>query len=752
MTVDPWAASLTDRPAVDALLAARHGDPFGLLGLHEPAPGRWVVRCLVPGAASVEVLDAGGAPRGTLPMLAPGFFAGPVTAPEGRFAHRLAIDGGAGRAGGRTIDDPYRFGPLLGELDIHLIAQGTHWRLWEALGAHARTVDGVAGTAFAVWAPQAQRVSVIGPFNGWDGRVHPMRRRIEIGVWELFVPGVGHGDLYKFELVGATGEQLFKGDPLARWSEVAPATASRVRHDRRFAWTDADWLARRAQRQSRDAPIAIYEVHAGSWRRPADGRAPDWRGLADTLVPYAADAGFTHLELMPVAEHPFGGSWGYQPTALFAPTARWGDPDDLRAFIDRAHAAGLGVILDWVPAHFPDDPHGLVRFDGTALYEHQDPQMGRHADWGTLIYDFGRTEVANFLIANALYWLHEFHIDGLRVDAVASMLYLDYSRPAGTWSPNIHGGNENLDAVAFLKRLNEKVYEEAPGVITVAEESTAWPGVSRPTWLGGLGFGYKWNMGWMNDTLAYVREDPVHRAWHHHRLTFGLMYAFAENFVLPLSHDEVVHGKRSLLEKMPGDDWRRFANLRLYLSFMWTQPGKKLLFMGGEFGQRREWNDDRELDWALLDDPVHGARHRGLQALVRDLNHLYAAVPALHVLDCEPRGFSWVDCQDSAQSVIAWLRHGHDPLDCALVVCNFTPVVRHGYRVGVPHPGCWQERLNSDAAAYGGAGVGNLGAVQAEAVPWHGRPFSLSLTIPPLGALLLQPPAAPTGAAPQALR
>jgi 1,4-alpha-glucan branching enzyme len=457
------------------------------------------------------------------------------------------------------------------------------------------------------------------------------------------------------------------------------------------------------------------------------------------MLPYVAAHGFTHVELMPVSEHPFGGSWGYQPTAMYAPTARWGTPDDLRTFVDRAHALGLGVILDWVPAHFPDDEHGLVAFDGTPLYEHADPRVGRHADWGTLVYDFGRPEVANFLIANALYWLHAFHVDGLRVDAVASMLYLDYSRPPGAWRPNAHGGRENLEAIAFLRRLNEKVYEEVPGAITVAEESTAWPGVSRPTWLGGLGFGYKWNMGWMNDTLAYVAEDPVHRPWHHHRLTFGMLYAFAENFVLPLSHDEVVHGKRSLLEKMPGDDWRRFANLRVYLTFMWTQPGKKLLFMGGEFGQRREWDHDRALDWHLLDDPLHGERHRGLQALVGDLNRTYASLPALHAGDCDPAGFEWIDCQDATQSVVAWLRADPSGGDPVLVVCNFTPVVRHGYRVGVPRGGRWIERLNSDARPYGGGGVGNLGAVEADAGPWHGRPASVALTLPPLAALVLQP-------------
>jgi 1,4-alpha-glucan branching enzyme len=730
---DPWALTRTDRAAIDALLAAAHGDPFAVLGWHEVATGVHVVRCLLPGATRVSVLDTEGRDRGALSPLGGGAFAGRVDAPGGRFAYRLALDGG------RIVDDPYRFGFVLGELDVHLLAQGAHWRSWQVLGANARAIDGVAGTAFAVWAPNARRVSVVGDFNGWDGRVHPMRRRAEVGVWELFVPGVGDGTLYKYELLGANGEPLLKSDPYARHAEPPPATASRVRHERPFAWTDADWIASRARRQSRDAPMSIYEVHLGSWMRHPDGRPHGYRELADSLVPYAKRMGFTHLELMPVSEHPFGGSWGYQPTAMYAPTARWGEPDALRALVDRAHAEGLGVILDWVPAHFPSDAHGLAAFDGTPLYEHADPRVGRHADWGTLVYDFGRTEVANFLIANALYWLHEFHLDGLRVDAVASMLYLDYSRPQGAWRPNAHGGRENLEAVAFLQRLNEKVYEEVPGIVTIAEESTAWPGVSRPVWLGGLGFGYKWNMGWMNDTLAYVREDPVHRPWHHHRLTFGLVYAFSENFVLPLSHDEVVHGKGSLLQKMPGDDWRRFANLRAYLSFMWLQPGKKLLFMGGEFGQRREWDHDRELDWGLLGDPASGALHRGLQALVADLNRLYATLPALHRHDCEPQGFEWIDCSDAAQSVVAWLRIGADPADRVLAVCNFTPVPRAGYRLGVPCGGRWAEQLNSDAAAYGGSGIGNLGGVEAEPVAAHGRPWSVSLTLPPLAALLLRP-------------
>jgi 1,4-alpha-glucan branching enzyme len=724
---DPWSSTATARGDAAALLAASHGNPFAVLGPHELPDGGRVVRCLRPGAGSVDVVDAAGRPAGTLARLEGDLFAGRVALPGDGRDYRLRVDGGA------PVDDPYRFGFVLGELDLHLLAQGTHWRAWRVLGAQARVVDGIAGTAFAVWAPNARRVSVVGPFVGWDGRALPMRRRLEAGVWELFVPGLPAGTLYKYELLGADGRTVLKGDPYARRAEPPPATASRVVHESPFAWTDEAWLAERERRQSRNAPMAVYEVHAGSWMRHPDGRSHGWAELADELVPYAKRLGFTHLELMPVAEHPFGGSWGYQPTALYAPTARWGEPDDLRAFIDRAHAEGLGVILDWVPAHFPDDAHGLVAFDGTPLYEHADPRVGRHADWGTLVYDFGRTEVVNFLIANALYWLHEFHIDGLRVDAVASMLYLDYSRPAGSWRPNVHGGRENLEAVDFLKRLNEKVYEEVPGAVTIAEESTAWPGVSRPTWLGGLGFGYKWNMGWMNDTLAYVREDPVHRAWHHGRITFGLMYAFAENFVLPLSHDEVVHGKGSLLGKMPGDDWQRFATLRAYLAFMWTQPGKKLLFMGGEFGQHAEWNHDAELDWGALLD----AQHSGVRRLVGDLNRLYRDIPALHECDCEPRGFEWIDFEDREQSVLAFLRRGRDPAQAVLVLCNFTPVPRRGYRVGVPLPGRWRELINTDSAWYGGSDMGNAGGVDSVAAPCHGREHSLTVTLPPLGCVML---------------
>ena len=733
------AASLTDPGTLDALAAGAHADPFSVLGLHEPDPGRFQVACLVPDAHGVEVIDLDGHSRGRLARLHSDIFAGPVATPDGTFAYRLAIDRGATDSGHTDlIDDPYRFGLLLGELDLHLLAQGNHWRAWQVLGAHPRIIDGVSGTAFAVWAPNAQCVSVIGDFNRWDRRVHPMRRRAEVGIFELFVPGVEHGAHYKFDILTGSGGRQFKSDPYARWTEAPPATASRVRHDASFSWTDADWLAKRRQHQSRDAPMAIYEVHLGSWRHHSDGSPLSYRELADTLVPYARSMGFTHLELLPVSEHPFGGSWGYQPTALYAPSSRWGDPDDFRAFVDRAHAEGLGVILDWVPAHFPGDDHGLANFDGTPLYEYADARIGRHAGWGTLVYDFGRREVTNFLIANALFWLHEFHIDGLRVDAVASMLYLDYDREPGQWRPNIHGGNQNLEAVAFLRRLNEKVYEESTGAITLAEESTSWPGVSQPTWVGGLGFGYKWNMGWMNDTLAYMAQNPVHRPWHHQRLTFGLLYAFTENFVMPLSHDEVVHGKRALLDKMPGDDWQRFANLRLYLAYMWLQPGKKLLFMGGEFGQWREWDHDRELDWFVLGDAVNGARHHGLQSVLRSLNRLYTTLPALHRFDCEARGFEWIDCDDAPHSILAWVRRGDAEDEDVVVICNFTPVVRDGYRIGLPRAGRWAEILNSDALEHGGSGIGNFGAVHADSIPWRHWPASVSLRLPPLAALVLK--------------
>nr|WP_296226597.1 1,4-alpha-glucan branching protein GlgB [Ralstonia sp. UBA689] len=727
----------TSRADVRRLLQGEHGDPYAVLGMHAgPAKDQVTVRCLLPNASSVEVIEPGnGTVRAVLAQIDPrGFFANTIHAPHGRFDYRLRVTDADGV---REIHDPYAFPPWLGELDCHLLAEGTHWSAYTRLGAHPCTLNDVEGVNFAVWAPNALRVSVVGPFNHWDGRVHVMRQRIECGVWEIFLPGIGDSTLYKFEVRTRHGDLLLKSDPYAFQTEVPPATASRVCGGIPFAWTDADWMTRRGQAQRTDAPLAVYEVHLDSWRRDADGRSYSYDKLAETLVPYAAEMGFTHLELLPPAEHPFAGSWGYQPTALFAPSARWGEPDAFRRFVDRAHQAGLGVLLDWVPAHFPQDSHGLARFDGTCLYEHQDRRIGHHREWDTLVYNLGRREVANFLIANALYWLREFHIDGLRTDAVASMLYLDYNRAPGQWLPNALGGNENLDAIAFLRRFNEQVHTEAPGgAITLAEESTAWPLVTRPPHVGGLGFDYKWNMGWMNDTLAFMRHNPVHRRFHHDQMTFGLLYAFSENFVLPLSHDEVVHGKRSLLSKMPGDRWQQLANLRLYLAFQYTQPGKKLLFMGGEIGQEREWNHDSELDWDLLSNPAHA----GVQRMLRDLNRQYRTLACLHENDCEDRGFRWIDCSDSHQSVLAWRRIGSHPGDFAVIVCNFTPVPRLDYRLGVPVAGAYREVFNSDAIEYGGSGLGNAGIANSASMPWHGEPHSLALTLPPLSALILLPP------------
>jgi len=721
-------------PQIDALLRADHGDPFGLLGLHWNDRRRsFDLRSFQPGAARLWVVDsATGEVIAELPRVHPdGFFAGP-SGRDQRFAYRLRREGPGGTV---EFEDPYRFPLVLGDLDLHLLAEGRHWRNYERLGAHPRELEGVAGIAFAVWAPNARRVSVVGSFNNWDGRCHPMRNRPEAGVWEIFLPGLGAGETYKYEIKGRAGELLpLKADPCAQRTEVPPRTASVVAGPSAHRWSDHGWLQARAQANARQAPISIYECHLGSWARvPEEGhRSLSYLELAERLVPYVKDMGFTHVELLPITEFPFEGSWGYQPTALFAPTARYGTPDDLRVLVDRFHGAGIGVIMDWVPAHFPNDAHALGWFDGTHLYEHADPRQGLHRDWNTLIYNYGRREVANFLIGSALSWLDLFHIDGLRVDAVASMLYLDYSRKPGEWVPNRYGGNENLEATAFLRRLNELTFGEHPGTTTIAEESTAWPAVSRPTYVGGLGFGYKWNMGWMHDTLRYMSCDPIYRRWQHHDMTFGLLYAFSENFILPLSHDEVVHGKGSLLGRMPGDRWQKFANLRAYFGFMFGHPGKKLLFMGGEFGQEREWNHDTSLDWHLLADPFH----RGTQALVRDLNALYRGLPALHEWDCEAQGFEWIEAGDADNSVFAFLRRSGAGL--ALVVSNFTPVVRHGYRLGVPQAGRYVERLNSDAAVYGGSNVGNAGEVTAVPVPSHGRPHSLELTLPPLATLIFQ--------------
>ena len=731
------ATDTPDVPPADiaAIVRGQHGDPFSVLGLQDGDGAPLRVATFQPGAAEVAVVTPDGARViCELPRLdAEGFFAGRIPRLKNRFDYRLRL-----RADGREwdIDDPYRFPRVLGDLDEHLLGEGRHRHLYNRLGAHPMTHEGVEGVAFAVWAPNARRVSVVGPFNGWDGRRHPMRLRHGVGVWELFLPGLGPGELYKFELIGVDGALLpLKSDPVGFRHEAPPSTASIVAGLPRHDWADAEWMAGRARRQDRQAPISIYEVHLGSWRRGDGNSFLDYDTLAEQLCDYVGEMGFTHVEFLPVSEHPFSGSWGYQPVGLFAPTARFGPPEGFARMVDRLHAAGIGVICDWVPAHFPSDAHGLAWFDGTALYEHADPRQGFHQDWNTLIYNFGRREVANFLYASAAYWLDKYHVDALRVDAVASILYLDYSRQPGEWVPNRHGGNENLEAIDFLHTVNSQLREEHPGAAVMAEESTAFPKVSRPVEEGGLGFTFKWNMGWMHDTLGYFRRDPIHRRHHQNDLTFGLVYAFSEDFVLPLSHDEVVHGKGSLIGQMAGDRWQKFANLRAYYGFMWTHPGKKLLFMGGEFAQEREWNHDQSLDWHLTDDPMH----RGVQRLVADLNRLYRDQPALHRLDCDPAGFEWIDASDADQSVIVYLRKSDDGAAPVVVVCNLTPAVRHDYRIGVPQAGGWRELLNTDAACYGGSNVGNQGTLQAEDAAWHGRAASLRLTLPPLATLVLAP-------------
>lgn len=722
-----------ERWLVAAIANVDHHDPFCFLGMHRDADGL-IVRALLPGALAVSLIDArsGDLVAALDPLRAGGLFAARLIRLDQPFPYRLRVQYESGVV---EIDDPYRFPPMLGELDRHLIAEGCHLELHRRLGAHPTTIDGVDGVRFSVWAPNARRVSVVGSFNAWDGRRHAMRCHYGCGVWEIFVPGVGPGEIYKYEIKGRDGALQLKADPWAQRTERPPATASVVA-SRDFIAPDRAWSARRERLNARDAPISILEVHVGSWRRcPETGRLLTYRELGDLLVPHATQLGFTHLEFMPVMEHPFDGSWGYQSTGMFAPTARHGAPDEFRELVRRCHEAGLGVILDWGPAHFPDDPHGLAGFDGTALYEHADPRLGRHADWGSLIFNIGRREVANFLIANALYWFEHYEVDGLRVDAVASMLYLDYSRKPGEWLPNRYGGRENLEAIDFFRRLNHIVLTRHPGAIMIAEESTAWPMVTRPPDIGGLGFSYKWNLGWMNDTLRYMARDPVHRKFHQDELTFGQLYAFHENFILPLSHDEVVHGKGSLLGKMPGDRWQKFANLRAYYAFMFTQPGKKLLFMGNEFAQKAEWSHERELEWPLIDDPAHA----GVLRLVKDLNRLYRTEPALHELDCEPEGFSWIDCHDNEGSVVACLRRSRRSDRFVIAVANFTPVVRRSYRIGTPKGGGYLELLNTDSAHYGGSNVGNLGGLHSECVPMHGFGQSLALTLPPLAVVVLAP-------------
>ena len=718
---------------VELIRGARHGDPFAVLGPHRSGNGRTSVRAFLPGATRVLVVEP--TTQRVLATLArrhaDGFFERSLSSAL-KTPYELQVRWADGSE--TTQQDPYRFGPVLGETDIWLLSEGTHLRPFEAMGAHGATMLGIGGTRFAVWAPNASRVSVVGDFNHWDGRRHPMRLRRECGVWEIFLPGVQAGAHYKYELRARDGQVLpLRADPYALRAELRPATASVVA---RLPAVVAPSEQRRAA-NALDAPMSIYEVHVGSWRRNTEdgNRWLNWIELGDTLVPYALEMGFTHLELMPISEYPFDGSWGYQPIGLYAPTARFGPPQQFGEFVRRCHAAGLGVLLDWVPAHFPSDAHGLGNFDGTHLYEYADPREGFHIDWNTLIYNLGRNEVRNFLVANALYWLERFGVDGLRVDAVASMLYRDYSRKPGEWVPNIHGGRENLEAISFLKRLNEVVGEQRAEAITLAEESTSFPAVSRPTYAGGLGFHYKWNMGWMHDTLQYMARDPVHRKHHHGEMTFGLVYAFNENFVLPLSHDEVVHGKGSLLSKMPGDRWQQFANLRAYYGFMFGHPGKKLLFMGCEFAQQKEWNHDHSLDWHLLADPLHA----GMQRLVRDLNHLYRATPALHQRDFEPAGFEWIDHHDAEHATLSFIRHGADGHGCIVVVCNFTPTPRHAYRLGVPFAGQYRECLNTDSYHYGGSNVGTpLGVADAQQTGSHGKPWSVLLDLPPLATVMLE--------------
>jgi 1,4-alpha-glucan branching enzyme len=704
-----------------AIVEGRHSDPFQYLGPHRE-DGRMVVRAFLPEAQKVDAVDPHGQASALTRIHDDGLFAGVL--PNGSTAYQLRA-----RFGEKVVelDDPYRFPPVLTDYDLYLLGEGTHQRLYEKLGAHPVVMEGVPGVAFVVLAPNAQFVSVVGDFNFWNPKRHPMRVR-GLGYWELFIPHATQGDRYKFNIFSRQGEHLpLKSDPLAFAAEIRPSTASVVFDEEKLPHP----RPASADINSLNGPVSIYEVHLGSWRRKGHNEWLTYREMAEQLPAYAHDMGFTHIEFLPVSEHPFDGSWGYQPTGLFAPTSRFGGPQDFAALVDACHAQGLGVWLDWVPGHFPDDPHGLGRFDGTAFYEHANPLQGRHLDWGTLIYNYGRTEIVNFLVSNALFWLDRYGIDGLRVDAVASMLYLDYSRPAGEWVPNRFGGRENLDAIAFLRRFNTEVFGQFPNATTAAEESTAWPQVSRPVEFGGLGFGYKWNMGWMHDTLKYIGKDPIHRQYHHGDILFGLHYAFSENFILPLSHDEVVHGKRSILGRMPGDDWQRFANLRAYYGFMFGHPGKKLLFMGCEFAQSSEWNHDHSLDWHLLQH----APHAGVQSLVRDLNWLYREMPALHELDCDPSGFEWLVSDDSHGNVFAWLRKGRDERARCLVVTNFSPNVYHNYIVHVPISGAWHEVLNTDSSHYGGSNVGNVGEVKT----LEGMGPELRLTIPPLATIFLVP-------------
>jgi 1,4-alpha-glucan branching enzyme len=725
---------------IGPLLEGRHDNPFDLLGPHEIlADGRraLAVRAYLPGAAQAWVVDAGQTNSQPMRRIHPaGLYEAicPMLKDQSKNRYMLRVSDEHGAQ--TTNHDPYAFPPLLTDFDLYLLGEGKHWHSYHKLGAQLRTIDGVEGVNFAVWAPNSTGVSVIGDFNGWDPRRHAMRKHVPNGVWELFVPGLGEGTIYKYSV--RHRDQVFeKSDPYGFAAELPPRTASKVADLDRYHWHDSQWLADRPRHNAFDAPMSVYEVHLGSWRRPGDdhNRWLTYRELAHQLVEYCQQMGYTHVELLPVSEHPFTGSWGYQTVGYYAATSRYGSPQDFMYFVDHCHQSGIGVILDWVPAHFPRDGHGLRMFDGTHLYEHSDPRQGEHPDWGTLIFNYGRNEVRNFLVSNALFWFDKYHIDGLRVDAVASMLYLDYSREHDQWVPNEFGGRENLAAISFIKEFNEQTHLQYPGVLTIAEESTAWQGVSRPTYLGGLGFSLKWNMGWMNDTLRYFKHDPIHRQYHHDELTFSLIYAFHENFVLPLSHDEVVHGKGSLLDQMPGDLWQKFANLRLLFGYMWGHPGKKLLIMGSEFGQWEEWRHETSLQWHLLQWETHA----GLQRFMADVNRIYRREPALHQVDFDPAGFEWIDCHNYQDSALSFLRRAKDPRDFILVSCNFTPVVRQGYRLGVPDL-CWYEEiLNSDSMYYGGTNVGNGAGVMAEQIPWNGRPYSIRLTLPPLGVSMFKP-------------
>ncbi len=721
------------QPDIARLIRGLHADPFSYLGSHFDGDD-FIIRTYAPYAQSVAIVK----PRGSKPVAMcqrlheSGVFEARVNASKLKTGYHLVAtyDGVEHR-----YEDPYRFAPDLGELDLYLLSEGKHVHAFQALGAHVKKQEGVNGTRFSVWAPNAAGVCVVGDFNSWSTTKHPMRSRGGSGVWELFIPGVGDGAAYKYAVRDTQGHmQPLKADPVGFGAEFRPKSASVVRDLSTYKWRDAKWIKSRGARQHRTAPMSVYELHMGSWQRGEGNQYLTYAEMADRLIPYVKQLGFTHIELLPITEHPFDGSWGYQPIGLYAPTARHGSPAEFKAFVDACHKAEIGVILDWVPGHFPSDEHGLARFDGTHLYEHADPRKGFHPDWNTLIFNFGRREVVNYLVANARFWLEEYHLDGLRVDAVASMLYLDYSREDGEWVPNPDGGNQNWEAVKFLQSMNADAYSAMDGIITIAEESTAWPGVTAPTHHDGLGFGFKWNMGWMNDTLEYMSEDPINRRHHHHKMTFGIDYAFSENYMLPLSHDEVVHGKGSLIERMPGDRWQKFANLRAYYAFMWSHPGKKLLFMGCEFGQTAEWNADQSLDWHL----TQYAEHKNTQTLIGDLNRAYRNIPALYEQDCISEGFEWIDGGAQNENVLSFIRWDTERKAPCLTVCNFAPVPRENYRVGVPMAGHWEEVINTDSELYGGSGKGNMGGFNSEPVKAHGRDHSLSLTLPPLATLIFR--------------